>query len=228
MYHREVMRGIYQVGGADLTGGGDCSVYLIDVTDNKFVLIDSGAGSTVRMILRNMRDIGCTEDDVEALFLTHRHIDHIGGASQLKMETGCDVITHELEKDAIENGDWSVVAEIYGVEYKTVTVDLTFNQSEKNYKFGDTTFKAIWTPGHTPGSFVVLMERDGKKVLFGQDVHGPIVKEWGGVEEDWKASLIQMMDMDADILCEGHFGIIQPKSAVRAYIERYLFADKVA
>jgi hypothetical protein len=31
-----------------------------------------------------------------------------------------------------------------------------------------------------------------------------------------------LLDLEADILCEGHFGIFQPKEKVRKYIERYL------
>ena len=29
-------------------------------------------------------------------------------------------------------------------------------------------------PGHSPGSAVLTLESDGKRVLFGQDVHGPL------------------------------------------------------
>ena len=28
------------------------------------------------------------------------------------------------------------------------------------------------TPGHMPGSICVMVESEGKKVLFGQDLHG--------------------------------------------------------
>ncbi len=31
-----------------------------------------------------------------------------------------------------------------------------------------------------------------------------------------------LLALDADILCEGHFGVYSPKSRVRAYIEHYL------
>ncbi|OPZ51310.1 MAG: hypothetical protein BWY90_01468 [Deltaproteobacteria bacterium ADurb.BinA014] len=32
----------------------------------------------------------------------------------------------------------------------------------------------------------------------------------------------KLLDLNADILCEGHFGIYEPKEKVRDYIERYL------
>jgi hypothetical protein len=31
-----------------------------------------------------------------------------------------------------------------------------------------------------------------------------------------------LLALNADILCEGHFGIFQPKEKVSGYIERYL------
>jgi hypothetical protein len=32
----------------------------------------------------------------------------------------------------------------------------------------------------------------------------------------------ELLELNADILCEGHFGIYKPKDKVRNYIERYL------
>jgi hypothetical protein len=38
----------------------------------------------------------------------------------------------------------------------------------------------------------------------------------------WKKSMEKLLALDADILCEGHFGIFQPKENVQGYIKRYL------
>ncbi|MEQ8164334.1 MAG: Zn-dependent hydrolase, partial [Smithellaceae bacterium] len=59
-------------------------------------------------------------------------------------------------------------------------------------------------------------------VLFGQDIHGPFHKSFGSNIEDWKKSMHLLLGLEADILCEGHFGIYQPKRKVREYIENYL------
>ncbi|MCK9229483.1 MAG: hypothetical protein M0Q23_09935 [Syntrophales bacterium] len=40
--------------------------------------------------------------------------------------------------------------------------------------------------------------------------------------EAWKESMNRLLDMEADILCEGHFGIFTSKRAVRSCIERQL------
>ena len=61
----------------------------------------------------------------------------------------------------------------------------------------------------------------GKRVLFGQDVHGPYFLPGSNIA-DARVSLLKLIDIEADILCEGHFGVYQPASEVRLYIEGYL------
>ena len=71
---------------------------------------------------------------------------------------------------------------------------------------GNRIIQAIHTPGHSPGSMVYLTESEALKVLFGQDVHGPIHADLQSNKEDYQRSLELMLSLDADILCEGHFG----------------------
>jgi len=58
-------------------------------------------------------------------------------------------------------------------------------------------------------------------VLFGQDVHGPYFLK-GSSPEQARTSLRRLIDLEADILCEGHFGVYEPKEEVRRYIEGHL------
>jgi glyoxylase-like metal-dependent hydrolase (beta-lactamase superfamily II) len=63
---------------------------------------------------------------------------------------------------------------------------------------------------------------DGLLVLFGQDVHGPLNDALRSVREDYVRSLEFMLSLDADILCEGHFGVFHGKESVRDFIESFL------
>ena len=92
----------------------------------------------------------------------------------------------------------------------------------RSLKFGNEELHCLHTPGHTPGSIAVYLDRAGKRILFGQDIHGPFNKAFGSDIEAWKKSMQTLLALEADILCEGHFGIFQPKNKARAYIERYL------
>jgi glyoxylase-like metal-dependent hydrolase (beta-lactamase superfamily II) len=80
----------------------------------------------------------------------------------------------------------------------------------------------IHTPGHTPGSIAVLFETGKEKVLFGQDIHGPFSPSFRSDTAQWASSMRHLIEYEADILCEGHFGTIRPARQVTRYIESYL------
>ena len=89
-------------------------------------------------------------------------------------------------------------------------------------RFGEAELHCLHTPGHTPGSIVVYIDRGGKRILFGQDIHGPFLEIFRSDIGKWKESMKKLIALEADILCEGHFGIYQPREKVRRYIEGYL------
>ena len=87
---------------------------------------------------------------------------------------------------------------------------------------GNIELNVIHIPGHTPGSIALFADVGNKRILFGQDVHGPYVAQWGAVMDKVGPSLKKMKNLNADILCEGHFGIFSPGEAVASYIDQFL------
>lgn len=77
-------------------------------------------------------------------------------------------------------------------------------------------------PGHSPGSVVYLVELEKKRVLFGQDIHGPLYPSLLSDHEDYIRSLKFPLDLNADILCEGHFGVFKGKKKVEKFIKSYM------
>ena len=63
---------------------------------------------------------------------------------------------------------------------------------------------------------------EGKKVLFGQDLHGPFQQEWGSDLDEWKHSIDLISSLQPDILCEGHYGIFKGNESVEKYIKEQL------
>lgn len=213
---------VYQVGGANLSHGDDCCVYLVE-SENQLALIDAGAGRGSKQILENVKKCGFSPQNIKYILVTHGHIDHIGGLKQLKEQTGALVFAHQLELDAIENGNPVLTAaEWYGVRYQPVKVDRVIKKDNETLTMGEVEFKFLHTPGHTPGSLSILCRCAGLKVLFGQDIHGPFNREWGSDLKKWRTSMARLLSLEADILCEGHYGIYKPAASVRKYIESYL------
>lgn len=220
---RKIWDKVYQIGGSDISESSDAAVFLVDGGSDDIVMVDCGAGGSFNKLLDNIKSIGFTPEHLSALILTHCHIDHIGSANLFKEKYGVKIIAHEKDADAIEGRDiTSTAASWYGVEYKPVKIDIVISEDHKKLRFGDVEFNCIFTPGHTPGSISVYCDIFRKRVLFGQDIHGPFDASFGSDINKWKASMQKLLSLEADILCEGHFGIYQPKNEVKRYIEGYL------
>lgn len=218
----EIIRGVYQIGGANLTSGDDAAIYLIDFAGD-LVLIDAGAGRSTAKIVQNIQVLGYNPGLISHLILTHCHIDHIGSAPFFQKQYNTKIIIHELDAPPIEKGDSvRTAADWYGTKFPPTKPDRKLKGKQETLQFGSEQLHCLHTPGHTPGSISLYLDRDGKRVLFGQDIHGPFHKSFGSNIEHWQKSMQLLLDLNADILCEGHFGIYQPEEKVRNYIERYL------
>ena len=217
MVHKDV----YMVGGAKLSHPYDCAVYLLDA--GELVLIDAGAGQSFDRLVANIKSLGFKPERLKAVLATHAHIDHTGSLHRFREAFGAQIIAHENDAAAIEQ-ETGIGAEAYGIGYMPCPVDVKIQGDEKTFDFGTHALTVVHIPGHTPGSIAAYTDIDHTRVLFGQDVHGPYHREWGADFGQAKLSLQRLIDLKADILCEGHFGIFQPATAVARYIQRYLDA----
>jgi len=213
---------IYQVGGSDFSHSADAAVYLI-ISGDEAAIIDSGTGKGIDRIISNIRSTGCRLSSVKYLFLTHCHYDHTGGAAKLRELTGCKIISHSLDAIYLENGDSEVTAASwYGTSMIPFKIDIKVNSGSKDFTVGEAGLKFYHTPGHSPGSSVITAVSDGELVLFGQDIHGPLDRNLLSNIKDYKSSLNFILSLNADILCEGHFGVYKGKEKVRKFIQSYL------
>ncbi len=218
----KILENVWQVGGGDLSGPGDAAIYLVRFGD-KAALIDAGCGGGFDPLATNVSS--CLDDGVQIshLLLTHCHYDHAGGAKALRDRFGCRIVCHELDSPYLENGDDLVTAASwYGASANPFSIDVKLRGPEERIAVGDGEILAYHCPGHSPGSVVFVVETDGKKVLFGQDIHGPLHSSLLSDRERYLNSLKFVMGLDADILCEGHFGIFRGKNEVRRFIGSYL------
>jgi glyoxylase-like metal-dependent hydrolase (beta-lactamase superfamily II) len=216
----EITKDIFTVGGPEITDGRDGCVYLLNL--GELLLIDSGAGWSVDKIIKNIEGFGFEGNKISKILLTHCHIDHIGGAPEIKKRFGSKIYIHKLDAPPLENGDPILTAaKWYQTSFTPTPVDVKFNLPEEILRIGDQKIVCLHTPGHTPGSICIYLDRDGKRILFGQDLHGPLLEEFGSSLEDYDRSTKKLLDLDADILCEGHFGIYKTKKQVKNYILSY-------
>lgn len=99
----EIVKDIFIVGGPDITDGRDGCVYLINL--GELVVIDTGAGWSIDKIINNVSRLGFDGKNLGKILLTHCHIDHVGGAPEIKKRFGSKIYIHQLDAPPLESGD---------------------------------------------------------------------------------------------------------------------------
>lgn len=218
----EITAEVFQVGGPRLTAVNDAAIYLIAVGDHA-ALIDAGTGAATERLLANIASLGIASEAIENLLLTHCHFDHTGGAAALRGRLGCPVIAHAADAPFIEAGDDRVTAAAwYGARMPPCPVDCRLSEAEETIPIAGRAITAVHIPGHSPGSVAYVFISAGKKIVFAQDVHGPLHPALHSNRADYEASLRRLIALEADILCEGHYGIFHGPEQVATFIASFL------
>lgn len=218
----EITGEIFQIGGGGYTSDEDAAVYLINFNGH-CAIVDAGCGRALETLLANIRAAGVRPEQIEYLLITHCHFDHTGGVKPLKDRIPFKIVAHELEAPFLESGDNTVTAaRWYGATIEPFHIDIKLSGKRENLQLGERVIEAIHTPGHSPGSVVYLTESEGQKVLFGQDIHGPVNPIILSDKDDYIRSLRLLISLEADILCEGHFGIYRGKKNINRFIESFI------
>lgn len=217
-----MIRGIYRVAGPDITESRDCNVYLVD--GDSPLLIDSGFGQGSDRMIDNIASSGVDPSRIEWIVLTHCHIDHIGGADKLRKRLGARLIMHELDAAIVERGDNRLTAAFcFEVDLPPLMIDVKVS-GEKGVLPVPEEIRFLHTPGHTPGSISPYLDKEGTRILFGQDLGAPLLSEFDCDPVAWRRSMKNLLALKADVLCDGHSGIYQPASRVAAYIRHFIKA----
>jgi glyoxylase-like metal-dependent hydrolase (beta-lactamase superfamily II) len=174
-------RAVTIVPGIHLLGGlAPAAAYVVE-TSAGLVLIDAGFQASA--VKGEMAALRLDWKRVVAIFLTHVHHDHSGGAQELRSATGAKVYAGQGDAAALRAGgplealfgtfsigpDSSRQGQPAPSMPVATPVDVELAGGEE-VPIGDAVFHVLATPGHTPGSTCFLMERGGRRVLFSGDV----------------------------------------------------------
>jgi hydroxyacylglutathione hydrolase len=133
----------------------NCTI-LFDSETKQGVVVDPGGD--IDRILAVLKD---NEITATAIWLTHGHIDHAGGAMDLKEALGVDIIgPHEADRPLLEALEDQ--AKMFGVSdaVKNCIPDRFLTEGEA-VSFGEHSFEVLHCPGHAPGH-VVFYNREAK------------------------------------------------------------------
>jgi hydroxyacylglutathione hydrolase len=119
--------------------------------DSKIGMVTDPGGDVPR-ILEAIRQ---TEAKIEKIVLTHGHLDHAGGAMELRDALGGVPIEGPDRRDAFLLDTIADQASGYGWEARNVTPDRWMEEGE-TLVLGPHSFDILHCPGHTPGSLVFV------------------------------------------------------------------------
>ena len=148
------------------------AAYVVE-SSSGLLLFDTGLDPRARSLLAQLRALGLDPKKIRAIFLTHVHGDHTGGAEFLRETTGARVFAGRGDADVLRAGNsrdafFSTYHMPKDVPRPT-SVDVELKGGE-TFDFGDVKVEAIAAPGHTPGSVCYLVKRQGIQALVAGDV----------------------------------------------------------
>jgi glyoxylase-like metal-dependent hydrolase (beta-lactamase superfamily II) len=135
------------------------SYLVIDEATNRAVFIDPGAEP--ERLLSMLRESGATLD---AIWLTHAHLDHIGAIEGIRRAHRVPVYLHPADLPLYSNA--SAQADVYGLPFEQPDPPDRELADGDSVSVGSLAFDVVHVPGHAPGH--VLFRRDD--VVFGGDL----------------------------------------------------------
>lgn len=156
--------------------------YLIN-TGSKLVLIDSGAGTlfgpTLGRLAANIKAAGYQPEQVDEIYITHMHGDHIGGLAAAGAAAFVNATVRADQHDAdfwLSQANLDKAAADAKGSFQGVMASLSpYLKADKFKAFdGDTELvpgiKALASHGHTPGHSIYLIESKGEKLMLWGDL----------------------------------------------------------
>lgn len=132
---------------------------LIDAPGRRAVIVDPGEEEELFLDRLQARGLA-----LEAIWLTHGHVDHIMGVARLKAETGAPIHLHPADRDLYDalpgQGQW-----MGRFLPPPPPPDHDFQEGQRLH-FAGQEFTVRHTPGHSPGSVSFV----GDGLILGGDV----------------------------------------------------------
>ncbi len=130
--------------------------------DQSHVAVVVDPGGEVEKIIAAVAELGVT---VEAIWLTHGHLDHAGGAEAAKKQFGVDITgPHIADKILLDNIE--TAASGYGLTGMFNAKPDRWLEEGDSLNIGEYEFEVLHCPGHAPGH-VVFVNHAHKFILMG-------------------------------------------------------------
>jgi glyoxylase-like metal-dependent hydrolase (beta-lactamase superfamily II) len=159
-------------------------------TGSKLVLVDTGAGGlfgpTLGKLLANLKAAGYQPDQVDEIYITHLHPDHVGGLGSASQAAFPNAVVRADRHDAefwLSKANQDAAPEDKKGYFQGAQASLAAYTGASRFKpfDGDTELvpgiRATASYGHTPGHVSYVVESGGQKlVLIGDLMHAQFIQ----------------------------------------------------
>lgn len=180
---------------------GNTNTYLIKGKE-KYILFDTDWAGTFERFCQAIKSIGIQIQDIEYLFLSHFHPDHMGIAGQLA-ELGIKIVVVDIQKDFVHFSD-----EIFAKEKNKsfIPIDdakvilISIDESRSFFEKLGIQGEIIETPGHSDDSISIWLD-DGM-LLVGDlnPLYELPLHEGTQIADTWN----KLLKMRPNKICYGH------------------------
>ena len=198
------------------------------------VLVETGPKNSFETLKESLREKGFSLNEIDAVFLTHIHLDHAGAAGLVAKECGCPIYVHPrglphlLDPSRLNSAAERTLGEFvytaYGPAEPLEGSKAVSTEDNKVYHVKDIEIKVIFTPGHAPHHQSLVTNG----VLFPGDSLGEVTV-WSGAYTPTTPhrtmpgmmvnSIRKMMFENVKVIAYTHRGMIEGKDEVLAQMK---------
>ena len=158
------------------------NAYLVK-TGGKLILVDAGTagnfGPTLGQLTKSLAQAGYTPDQIDAVLITHAHVDHVGGLMDGDKMVFPNATVYISKPEAEfwfgAKSKGNIPEKLKGFyKFADASVSPYIKAGKvKTFDYGEELFPGIMPlarPGHTPGHTFYLLSSKGEKLVFWGDV----------------------------------------------------------
>ncbi len=183
--HDPRLRDIYFIEGIGL-----CSNIFIFAEGDTISLVDTGSGMEPNAVSPQLEQLGLKIEGVTRVAITHGHMDHIGGLTEICEYSSPEILVHQSDANDLES---------LGIK------SIVYMKDGDNVRLGRRELRVIHTPGHTEGSVCL---HDNEIILTGDTAFpGGYFGRTDLPSGDWRKlidSLDKLSRLDVRVMLPGH------------------------